>query len=162
LDARTLAAGATPVPVLRQQESAVVEVPFSIICAILHFFAHAPNKPRLQLSRCQFGRLKGVEGRWWDCGEISGLASPSQGLRARLIWSVGEHCGVMDARGRSTSSGVRLAGIVGARMKSGRGDCGRGWRDCAIPSKARVQRWRRGWREARSRLSRWGWISYGG
>jgi hypothetical protein len=51
--------------------------------------------------------------------KISGLASPSQGLWARLPWSIGEHCGAMDVKGQGTPSGARLAGIVGAWMKSG-------------------------------------------
>jgi hypothetical protein len=110
----------------------------------------------------QAPRLKGAERRWWDCGEdfgvglaIAGIASVPSLEHRRALWCHGRKGAGYAIRGEACGDCGRVDEVESRRFSGEDGV----W--CAIPSKALAQRLRRGWREARGRLSWWGWISYG-
>jgi hypothetical protein len=63
-----------------------------------------------------------VEGRWWDCGKDSVVGLAIAEIAGTPYLERGRSLQCHGCEGRGTPSGARLAGIVGARMKSGRGD----------------------------------------
>jgi hypothetical protein len=120
---------------------------------------HGPVQTKRK--HAQAPRLKRAERRWWDCGEdfgvglaIAWIAGAPSLEHWRALWRHGREGAGYAIRGEACED-CGCVDEVGSRRFPGEDGA---W--CAIPSKALVQRLRRGWQEARGRLSWWGWISY--